>query len=80
MSQIDAAIIIEAQAKLIKSQSLEIIALEQKLEAREYNKRYTNTKFKNPIAGVSTNTAKPGELVYVQANGSIKPTKRTGKK
>ena len=42
MSLIDAAIIIEAQAKLIKEQTLEIIALEQKLEQREYNRRFAN--------------------------------------
>jgi Fe-S cluster assembly ATPase SufC len=38
--------IIEAQAKLIKQQSMEIMQLEHKLEQREYNRRFTNTKFK----------------------------------
>jgi hypothetical protein len=38
--------IIEAQAKLIKQQSIEIMQLEHKLEQREYNRRFTNTKFK----------------------------------
>lgn len=45
MNLIDAAIIIEAQAKLIKQQALDITDLEHQLEQREYNKRYTNTKF-----------------------------------
>jgi hypothetical protein len=45
--------IIEAQAKLIKQQAIEIMELEHKLEQREYNKRYTNKKFiDNPLVGL----------------------------
>jgi very-short-patch-repair endonuclease len=41
--------IIEAQTKLIKQQSIEIMELEQKLEQREYNRRFTNSKFKKQV-------------------------------
>jgi len=36
--------IIEAQAKLILEQTVEICQLKEKLEKKEYDKRFTNTK------------------------------------